>query len=173
MLRENFVETEDSFLSLGFNGLKNYSFFDIDEINTYEKPAKNDILFSEEIFLDRNIIFHTRSVYGILDLFGDVGGVLGILQTIVAYLVAPYNETSFILKVAKKDEVFCTKLALVMMNFATCAKVMSKKIVKLKLLFDETSERLMESLDILTIMDIQIKEEQNPSFKKIGILDES
>ena len=99
---------------------------------------------------------------------------MGILQTIVAYLVAPYNETSFVLKVAKKDEDLCTKFTLVMMNFATCAKkVMSKKMIKLKLQYDETSERLMESLDILKFMDPHIEKGGNANFSKMGNLDDS
>ena len=66
-----------------------------------------------EIFLDPNIIYHSRSVYGILDLFGDVGGLLGILTPFISYFIAPYNETSFLLKAANIDEQgFCSKIAI-------------------------------------------------------------
>ena len=154
MLRENIIETEDSFLSLGFNGLKNYIFFDVGDVYSYEKPPRGDILFTQEIFLDRNIILHSRSVYGILDLFGDVGGVLGILQALIGYFVAPYNETSFVLKVAQRKEGFCTKMALQMINSFKCAeRVMPKKIVKLKVLYDEASERLMDCVNIQKKME--------------------
>jgi hypothetical protein len=76
-IRENEVETEDSFFSLGFNGLKNYNFFDINEKRTYEKsPTEDFVYMAAEIFLDESIIYHGRSAYGLLDLFGDVGGVM-------------------------------------------------------------------------------------------------
>ena len=74
--RENNIETEDSFLSLGFNNVKEYTFFDISEKRIIEKPYTQSIYFSAEICMDETLIYHSRSVYGFLDLFGDIGGVL-------------------------------------------------------------------------------------------------
>lgn len=31
-ISENIIDTEDSYLSLGFNGLKDFTFYDIDEV---------------------------------------------------------------------------------------------------------------------------------------------
>jgi hypothetical protein len=74
-LRQNHVTTEDSFLSLGINSEKHYLFYDIDYKRLTEKPYNdNDEYFSAEIFMDESIMAHHREVYGLLELFGDVGG---------------------------------------------------------------------------------------------------
>jgi hypothetical protein len=62
-------------LSLGFNGIKHFFFYDLGETYSTEKPLRDsEIVFSAEIFLDDTIIKLTRKSYGILDLLGDVGG---------------------------------------------------------------------------------------------------
>ena len=75
MLTENSIETEDSFLSFGFIGLKDYVFHDIGQVYMTDKPLRNStIVFSSEVFLDTNMKVHSRTVYGIFDLLGDIGG---------------------------------------------------------------------------------------------------
>ena len=50
-------------------------FYDIDNKRYTEKPYNdNDVYFSAEIFMDESIMAHHREVYGLLELFGDVGG---------------------------------------------------------------------------------------------------
>ena len=100
-IRENNIETEDSFLSLGFNDEKQYTFYDINEKRITEKPYTESIYFSAEIFMDETLIYHSRSVYGLLDLFGDIGGVLQFLQIISAFFIIPYNESAFIFRFIK------------------------------------------------------------------------
>lgn len=100
-IRENNIETEDSFLSLGFNDEKEYTFYDINEKRITEKPYSESIYFSAEIFMDETLIYHSRSVYGFLDLFGDIGGVLQFLQIISAFFIIPYNESAFIFRFTK------------------------------------------------------------------------
>ena len=95
-LRENSVETEDSFLSLGFNGQNEYTFFDVNDKSITEKPYTDNIYFSAEVFIDETVIYHSRSIYGLLDLFGDIGGVLQVLQIFLAFFIVPYNESAFI-----------------------------------------------------------------------------
>jgi hypothetical protein len=105
-LRENSVETEDSFLSLGFNGQNSYSFFDVNDKRLTEKPyidPTDPIYFSAEIFIDETVIYHSRSVYGLLDLFGDIGGVLQVLQILSAFFIVPYNESAFIFRFIKYE----------------------------------------------------------------------
>ena len=59
--RQNEVETEDSFFSLGFNGVKHYTFYDIDYKRMTNKPYNDhDTYFSAEIFMDETIIMHSR-----------------------------------------------------------------------------------------------------------------
>jgi hypothetical protein len=67
-------------IPLGFNGEKKYSFWDINsmiEVN-YQMKFRN-VYFMSEYFLDTTIVQHDRTVYGIFDVLGDVGGVLQIL----------------------------------------------------------------------------------------------
>ena len=155
-IRENIISTTDTFFSLGFNGIQEFTFYDIEQVRIHDRPLKTSsgTFFSQEIFLDSNIIYHSRLVYGILDLFGDVGGLLGILTTFIGYFVAPYNETSFLFKVAKREEEgFWSTMGIQMMKSNLIKKVMTKKMVKLKDIYDRSNERLINSLDIQTIME--------------------
>ena len=69
------MKTEDSFLSLGFGGENFYEFYDIDYKRVTEKPYNDDdTYFSAEIYIDQAVMAHNRTVYGFLELFGDVGG---------------------------------------------------------------------------------------------------
>jgi hypothetical protein len=45
---------------------------------------------------------HERYVYGILELFGDLGGLLEILFLIGAFLVGPIPEYNFVWKALRK-----------------------------------------------------------------------
>ena len=43
-----------------------------------------------------------RSVYGILDLLSDVGGLLGIISPFISIFLGPYSELTFNLKIIHK-----------------------------------------------------------------------
>ena len=43
-----------------------------------------------------------RSIYGVLDLIGDIGGVLEVLVSVVGILMYPLTEYSFVLKALQK-----------------------------------------------------------------------
>ena len=149
-LRENSVETEDSFLSLGFNGQNSYSFFDVNDKRLTEKPyidLIDPIYFSAEIFIDETVIYHSRSVYGLLDLFGDIGGVLQVLQILSAFFIVPYNESAFIFRFIKYETKrkiqTCEKLSVRLINFCSCIKgCFPRKIQRFKAFYDKISERL-------------------------------
>lgn len=96
-LRQNEVKTDDSFLPLGFNGENSYTFWDIENIQLSDRPRRaSDIFFEMEVYLDPQIIYHSRTVYSFFDVLGDVGGVLQILSTVIAFILSSYSEKAFI-----------------------------------------------------------------------------
>ena len=91
-----------------------------------EKPYTDNIYFSAEVFIDETVIYHSRSVYGLLDLFGDIGGVLQVLQILTAFFIVPYNESAFIFRMIKvetkrKVKTF-EKFGVRMIKFLSCFK---------------------------------------------------
>ena len=53
------------------------------------------MLYRSEFDMSIQEIEHTRTVYGVLDLFGDVGGILDIFVLIFGIFIFPYSEHSF------------------------------------------------------------------------------
>ena len=45
---------------------------------------------------------HSRQVYGILDLFGDLGGVVEVILTLGALSLSSFTEHSFVIKALQK-----------------------------------------------------------------------
>jgi hypothetical protein len=61
--------------SLGFIGIKKFIFFDIGGEKGTSRPIRNSqVIFSSEIYLDAVIVIHNRTVFGIMDLLGEIGG---------------------------------------------------------------------------------------------------
>ena len=50
------------------------------------------------LFLDDVETYHTREIYDLLGLLGDLGGIQDILIAIVGIFVFPYSEFSYTLK---------------------------------------------------------------------------
>ena len=69
-------------------------------------PVKNLIdiptLFMMNFQIYDQIIIHTREYYGILDLMGDLGGVLEIITIISGVFITPLSEYGFNLKAIQK-----------------------------------------------------------------------
>ena len=74
--------------------------------NTYDKNAYKlsstgkyeGILFDLTVSLAATKIEHTREVYNLMDLIGELGGVLEILIVLCSYFVCPISEHTFVLK---------------------------------------------------------------------------
>ena len=54
------------------------------------------------VFIDQESNIHTRKSYNLLDLIGDLGGVLEIVITLFGIFLCPVAEHSFILKALQK-----------------------------------------------------------------------
>ena len=59
-------------------------------------------MFRSVLWLQPNVVIHTREVYGFIDLLGDLGGVTELIMICFGFFLFPISEHSFILKAAKK-----------------------------------------------------------------------
>ena len=55
-----------------------------------------------EFSLKDETVNHTRQVYGILDLFGDLGGVVEVILMLGALSLSSFTEHSFVIKALQK-----------------------------------------------------------------------
>jgi len=100
-VQENEINTEDSYIyTLSANSYK------------YKAIAESsEILLPESIFfplamieieLSRTYKTTTRSVYNLLDVFGDFGGVSEVFLILSALIIAPIADHLFLIKAIKK-----------------------------------------------------------------------
>jgi len=57
-----------------------------------------DSFLELEFDISENTLSHERKVYSVLDLFGDLGGVIEILMLTCAFLIEPLASHSFLSK---------------------------------------------------------------------------
>lgn len=96
-------ETEDSVIDFGltsyegefFQVSKKFEHTDFDEESQFK-------LYELNIFLSQNGMHHKRRVYNIIDLMGDIGGLLEISMILFGIFLYPISEHSFVIKVAKR-----------------------------------------------------------------------
>ena len=74
----NKAELNDDYMKL--NPTVNKEFFSVDRIQSDIGTLNNDIICQTIILLDPNADTYQRTVFSILDLFGTVGGIFGLLQ---------------------------------------------------------------------------------------------
>ena len=58
----------------------------------------NEYLASISIELTDQVAVHERQAYGLLDLLGDIGGVLEVILSMFGIIVLPYNQLAYKLK---------------------------------------------------------------------------
>lgn len=63
--------------------------------------SKGD-LFNSIIWLQAEQQSHERSIYGWIDLLGDLGGVTEVIMICFGFFLFPISEHSYILKASKK-----------------------------------------------------------------------
>ena len=90
----NEADSEESYLGLGLMKNNQRTWFDYKskepEIESGYDP--DNILFSVEYLLERDVLIHNRSIYTALDLLGDVGGLFDALKGISTLVVAFYFQ---------------------------------------------------------------------------------
>lgn len=102
-LAYNTFATEDSFMRLGqitYGGV--YFTVDHDMVRSFVREADPDTFFSSLLWISPNFYSHTRSIYGWIDLLGDLGGVTEVIMICFGFALFPISEFSFILKASKK-----------------------------------------------------------------------
>ena len=95
-LRMNSIETTDDYIQLfgsqewpGF--IDKYAFIK-DTARAITDFYGMHAFFFIQVEIADTTMSHTRKVYGMLDLFGDFGGLLEVLSILIALIVAPWAE---------------------------------------------------------------------------------
>ena len=77
------VSSEESFVNPGWFKSKEYRFFSIERDNDYQFSngsfQEEDVLASFIFKLDEKKMNYSRAIYNVLDLLGDVGGLMDAL----------------------------------------------------------------------------------------------
>ena len=55
-----------------------------------------------EFNMGETALFHTRKIYDVLTLLGDVGAVVGVFETVFLLLMAPMAQHLFLIKAIQK-----------------------------------------------------------------------
>ena len=71
---------------------------EVEEVINKEDPAK---LYSLQISLHNEKVTHIREVYNIMDLIGDLGGVLEIFLVMIGFVVSQVSRYSFVLETSQ------------------------------------------------------------------------
>ena len=103
-LRQNLIETSDSLLKSLSPSYKS-TFYDVGLVSTTEYPTlagMPGVLYAMNFFIDAVKISHSREVYNILDLIGDLGGVLEVIIFVFGVFLFPISEFSFVMKALEK-----------------------------------------------------------------------
>ena len=91
MLRNNIIETFDTWLNPFQLPTYEHSFFDVAEIKNIVAPGvsgyNTDTVMLVMYWLDEIETTHQREIYNLLDLVGDLGGTLGFFTALVGVLV--------------------------------------------------------------------------------------
>jgi hypothetical protein len=83
-------------------------FFQVGAVLNREKLARdndgkyNKEIFIQEFYLQPEQIAHKRATYDLVGLLGDMGGIQGILISLLGVLVVPVSAHSFNIKAARK-----------------------------------------------------------------------
>ena len=65
------------------------------------------MIYQQLFYLDQGTLIHTRQIYGVMDLLGDIGGVLQIFVTVFSFVIQPIAEHSF--QVSASESLFKVK----------------------------------------------------------------
>ena len=59
-------------------------------------------MYDSDVFLAPDVVFHTREIYNIFDLLGDLGGVSQVIGIVFGFIFLPMAEHKFILDATGK-----------------------------------------------------------------------
>jgi len=99
-LRKNEITTNDGLINLFWPTYEG-NFFDIGSKKLEEYIQQDqypNTLFTFALFMAETKLSHSRKAYGLLDLMGDMGGIIEVLTFGCSFFINPISEHSFILK---------------------------------------------------------------------------
>ena len=104
-LKRNEIYTFDSRLMKFEWDYSKYIFYSTANTKEFERPYTDDpkqLFFANTLFmlwinLSDQVEIHERSVYSLMDLVGDIGGVLGVFVSIIGMFVGPISDHSFLI----------------------------------------------------------------------------
>lgn len=109
-MRQNVIETEDDLLQLA-DPVED-TFYDFQKIDaTFLPPLRqphpltgaiNQVYMAVGFQVSTEVIKHTRSIYGLMDLFGDFGGFMEVLLLVSSLFLAPVSAHGFLVKAIQK-----------------------------------------------------------------------
>lgn len=104
MLRQHTVITEDSFLSIGLTFKEPANFFQVANIvpRKQAKRIEPNKLYESILMLHEEKHQHERKIYGLIDLLGDLGGVLEVVTVVFGIILYPISFHSFILELSNR-----------------------------------------------------------------------
>jgi hypothetical protein len=94
------VETNDYLLKTPWPTYEG-EFYDMGDFISQVNPTTNvyrDRFFQLRVGSHDSFYIHNREVYDLLDLLGDTGGVLEVVLSVIAIMVAPIAHFSFVMK---------------------------------------------------------------------------
>ena len=103
----NTIETTDDYLQL-FGSTEWTPFYTYEDYSSTATNPSLNLMFGTHDFLTMSIELkeqqksHSRQIYGILDLFGDFGGLKEVVTLVLELIVAPWAEHIFTLTAIKK-----------------------------------------------------------------------
>lgn len=102
-LRKHTVETEDTWMKFGQIAHEG-TFYQIGKlINRPEHIDKNDGVLMKNIgYLQAEEISHTRKIYCLIDLLGDLGGVTEVIMLMFGFFLYPISEHSYITRATQR-----------------------------------------------------------------------
>ena len=79
-------------------------FYDIGNQVTRNKRRYVDpkVLYQCYVYLMNEQVKHTRAVYGLIDLLGDLGGVTEVVMIVFGFFLFPVSEHTFTIEATKK-----------------------------------------------------------------------
>ena len=97
------MELYDNFIQFGWPSAELH-FYDVGR--TFDRPQYKDkssnLLYKTEYFLMNHQMDHERACYDIVQLLGDIGGVIEFVMVLSAMILSPYSEFIYLTKALKK-----------------------------------------------------------------------
>ena len=114
-IKQNLIESEEENIGLGLSDPVTKTYYVLEDKPYAMRPRANrnkQTLFALDFVLSKDQTFHKRSIYTILDILGDVGGLLdglrilgGVVMSIYTFAVRNPLNTFLVKSLFKTDQV--------------------------------------------------------------------